>query len=245
MTEPTPSTDNNVDNANETYDPDAIIQIANAEKLNPFRLIEELKQNPELRELFEADAGVEEGFSIEQHTATVLNQYEKYFAESQRASGTMPRYMRLLLAMHDIGKPLGGYDKNKQHSETDRIASKHLARIGFTPEQIKALCGLIKGDPIGAYLRGRTKVGQAASEIIKMAQEAGLSPIMFFDFLKIYFSCDCSSYRSELGGSGAVDYLFDPDQSELKFVPEIAQKFDDLRAEIFKIQIKANEKSSR
>lgn len=86
----------------------------------PREVVEAAKGVPGFRKLFEGSTGVREGFTLEQHTETVLNVFEDNFADRLPAK-TLP-LMRMALLVHDIGKPVavedGAKDQQKVYNLT-------------------------------------------------------------------------------------------------------------------------------
>ena len=83
--------------------------------IKPQEIISLAKETPGYKEIFEADAGNWEGFTLEQHTETVLRLFEKNYADMLPAS-LLP-IMRLALLVHDIGKPKAVENHDKEHQK--------------------------------------------------------------------------------------------------------------------------------
>jgi len=65
---------------------------------------------PDLKTLFQADAGIEEGYTIQQHTRIVYDLYEshkKTFLPSIKVPKDvdLDKLLPAIIALHDIGKP--------------------------------------------------------------------------------------------------------------------------------------------
>ena len=71
-------------------------------KASPSEMMLFLCQNDELKTLYNLPSGVWEGWSIGQHTESVLTMFDKYF-DSDLPKELLP-FMKLLLAAHDVGK---------------------------------------------------------------------------------------------------------------------------------------------
>jgi hypothetical protein len=168
------------------------IELALGENYSPELLITILKQNPKLKYLYEADSGVLENYTIQEHTLFVLHQFEKYFSNSPHC-GISPSTLRLTLALHDIGKTLA--DKNgNQRDKTLEVLDTLRSELPLSERDWKLCRTLIEHDLIGrlifsslsrsASIAERTKIhefGNAAvynsSVLYDFAELAQVRPI--------------------------------------------------------------------
>lgn len=112
--------------------------------IKPEEIIKLAKKDPLYKKIFESDAGNWEGFTLEEHTETVLRLFDDNFADFLPAS-TLP-IMRMALLVHDIGKPLAvmNNDKKNQKQYNLHLAEKFLAENDVdepTAKLIKAMIG--------------------------------------------------------------------------------------------------------
>ena len=202
-------------------------------------LVNELTKIPTLGGQYRQDALVWEGYSIEQHTVMVLGQFDEYFVTEDLPGGINPDLFRLLLALHDIGKFLGGSNKEEQHKKTQEIITGVIGDL--LPEasllgQFNALRAIISGDPLGEFFKGMKSLEDTADLIEYMAnQPGGLSLANFFNLLTIYYQIDAGSYTEDAGGKPSLEYLFAyigkkkaKEGHRLKFGPGYEEKFKNL-----------------
>jgi hypothetical protein len=163
--------------------------------------------------------GVHEGYTLEQHTTMVLNQFEKYFRDRNLPGGMKTESFKTLLALHDIGKPaaIEAGDKTRQHEFTLPLLEKSLKALKgsgwgsidrISEKDANAAVALINADVIGEYLQGKISPEETAEIIKKNAKAAGMNPEDFLDLELILFKVDAGSYTEDAGGIRSLDYLF-------------------------------------
>lgn len=158
---------------------------------------------------FSSDVGVFEKYTLEKHSMMVLNQFDKYFSEKNLPGNFSPELFRVLLVLHDIGKPqaVKDGDKHLQHEYTVKMVREILARLDFSSEEINTCIALVDGNPVGRFII-RGDIDSAKEKILEMARRTNLSLKDFFDLLLIYYMCDASSYTEDAGGEKSLDELF-------------------------------------
>lgn len=206
----------------------------------PGKLVEYFKRD--LGKQFTASAGVWQGHTVEQHTVMVLTQFEKYFSLTMLPSNFDKNTFRVILALHDIGVADAIEDGTRrgmnlreakkwgQHRYTRQLMEPALRRLEFSKKEIEVALALISGDPIGQYLKDGG--GQKTCEIIKrMADEAGMKVLDFFELLLVFYMVDAGSYTQDAGGPKALDRLFkfDHKNKRMSFARETADKIKQLR----------------
>lgn len=110
----------------------AIILAALEDPFNPDLVISRLSEDQVLARLFAADAGVWEGYTIREHTLMVLGIFERF--QLSQVSKSEKLFFRLLLALHDIGKPLAieqTGEKKRQAEFTGLILQAVLEYCGL------------------------------------------------------------------------------------------------------------------
>ncbi len=200
-----------------TFDAAAVYAEIEKDEVIPKTLIQLLSTDTELASLYAADAGVSEGYSVEQHTEMVLTQFERYF--SHRMEKENRAFMRVVLALHDIGKPVslretGGV--KKQHAYTLPVLSRVLAQMSYPPEAISFAQAVVNQDYIGELLKGNLLLSdpdfkKTRAEIQARARENSITPEEYLKFIRIFYLADASSYTAdtaELGGTESLDFLF-------------------------------------
>lgn len=215
------------------FDSNAIEKLLSKENFNPKDLINSLRGV--FDEEYKHDAGVGEGYSIEEHTLMVAFQYEKYFTDKVMPAGINKKFMRFLIALHDIGKSqaidLG--DKDLQHIYTSPIIKNTFEKIGFSTQDALLAKYLISEDPIGRYLKGGPLI-ESKNYIIEKSQELNMLPLELLDLFSIIYRCDAGSYTKDAGGKASLDHLFkfNKEDKTLNFSDEIQARFDRLRESI-------------
>lgn len=213
-------------------DLDRILEVRN---YTPLKLVELLEKD--FKEEYSGDLGLTEKYSLKAHTLMVLGQFEKYFSQKDLPPSINIDFFRLILAMHDIGKPLavrmGVPHQSRQF--TVRMVTTVLTELGYSAQDIEIASALVFGDPIGQYLKVKdvniADVKRSAEMIWFMAKQTNMQIGDFFNLLLIYYMSDASSYTLDAGGKKSLDYLFifNPGRRKLEFAPYIARKIEDLR----------------
>lgn len=170
-----------------------------AEHYTPESLIEFFKNGVSLvideqtMRIFECQATSD--LTLSEHSLRVLRRFEQYFANKPLPYGVDTGFFRLILALHDIGKPVGG--SRGQHRYTRPLVRAFLQHFCYSDENINLALALLSKDPIGSHLRGDSSHKNSdtvVAEIKEMAQESGLPLQDFFELLMIYYLVDASSY---------------------------------------------------
>ncbi len=161
-----------------------------------------------------------EGYSLERHIEMVIGQFEKYFYGDNiealfKDAGIDRSFFRLVLALHDIGKPQG----EDGHETTKAIVVSYLTKLGIDGRRIRLALSLIDGDPIGPYLAGKGEGFDGTARFIETAarDRARLPIKLFFKLLTIYYQSDAGSYTSDAGGLNALDDRFSYDRVNSRF----------------------------
>ncbi|MBX9188589.1 hypothetical protein HCG69_10970 [Bacteroides sp. K03] len=200
--------------------------ILNKPSFDPKELVSFLKENMSLQKEYEFRV---RHYTLEQHTLLVMNEFEKYFAKIELPIDI--GLFRLLLCLHDIGKPKAFRegDKNKQYQNNKEIIYSLKDSLPFNDKEI-TLCMLIVGsDILGLYFQNQISLKIAKKMLLDLSSEIEL-PI--FDLLKLmttYYQCDIGSYTKDAGGLSYLEHLFeyqdglklfDSDKERLKFSPK-------------------------
>lgn len=121
----------------------------------PHKLIEAAKQVDGYKNIFDADAGNWEGFTLAEHTETVLRNFDENFADKIPVQLVAP--MRLALIAHDVGKPTASLkgEKHRQKEYNVAYANDFLNKLKID-ERTKALILGVIGD--GAKLASQIYV---------------------------------------------------------------------------------------
>ena len=110
---------------------------------SPQDIIESAKKTPDYKRLFEAQSGVWEGFTIQQHTETALQFFDDNYAD-KLPSGVLP-LLRLAIITHDIGKGVAASrgDKANQKAYNVAYADDFLKKNGIDEDMRKLIVSMI------------------------------------------------------------------------------------------------------
>ncbi|MFA5764300.1 MAG: hypothetical protein WC915_05835 [archaeon] len=190
----------------------------------------------EFKDIFSADAGVQEGYTILDHTKMVLRQFDRYFSYKEFPDGITHDFFRILFVIHDLGKPLAVKRGNSklQHEETVKLIDPIFKKLGLSNFERNLAKIIIGSDPIGPYLR-YDKINESLNNIKKMIKESGLSSTNFFSVLLIYYMSDAGAYTVDAGGKSALDYVFsfDHENRKMDFQTDSKAKMSELMELIF------------
>ncbi|MFA5993456.1 MAG: hypothetical protein WC823_00690 [Parcubacteria group bacterium] len=210
------------------------LQVVFEKDFSPEKLLQFLVAD--FGEIYVADAGVWEGYTIGQHTLMVLRQFERYFGAQPLPGNFDIGMFRLILALHDTGKQeaIARGDKNQQHRYTVQIIEAFFDTLDFPEASKKLAVALIEEDAIGKYIRGKNDVFRTAGLIEQAAAKGGMFVQDFLELLIIFYRVDAGSYTEDAGGFKSLDHLFafDHKKPALAFAPEIAIKMEILQKHI-------------
>lgn len=146
-------------------------------------------------------------YTIETHTFLVLSEFEKYFSSFHLPIST--NLFRMILALHDIGKPLAHNNtKLNQYVATIEIISNHKEYL-FECEADFSICkALLSSDVLGEYMQKKIDATNTKQKIITLAKDSNLSLVSFWKLLLIYYQCDIASYTADAGGYTYLEHLF-------------------------------------
>jgi hypothetical protein len=211
-----------------------IFTLLDSKTCTPKDVVDVLSEEPFLKRQFERDSGVWEGYTLGEHTRLVLTQFETYFAPRSLPQGVTPRFFRVFLALHDIGKPISLIlgDKKKQHAVSLKIIPLVLEALGFSEPDKKLALGLVDGDHIGAVLRHRLTPAEGARILRENAKSAQRDVQEFFEILSTYYLCDAGSYTEDAGGKKSLDHIFTFDRAKPEL--KLAAEFQPLHADLAK-----------
>jgi len=174
----------------------------------PDKLVEAAKSVEGYSEVFDADTGVWEGFTLGEHTETVLRNFEENYADRLPVELLTP--MRLAIIAHDLGKPTavlqGDMRKQKEYNVTQ--AGDFLTKLGVD-DRLKNLLVAMIGD--GEELAFRIDVRKAGEPAMKSMIELSVRTLKdfygtedvtdeqinsFIEMCKILQICDGGAYTS-------------------------------------------------
>lgn len=127
--------------------PSEIMDLLNGDMYaKPHDVVEVAKRTPGYRGVFEASAGVWEGFTVQQHTETALQVFEDNYADKLPAK--MLPMMRLALLTHDIGKGVAvAREGNKRNQKAYNTAyARDFLEKNHVDESMRDLIVSMIGD---------------------------------------------------------------------------------------------------
>lgn len=113
--------------------------------VKPQKLVQAARQVDGYNDIFDADAGNWEGYTLAEHTETVLRNFDENFAD--KIPVELLPVMRLAIITHDLGKPESVASRSKylEKEYNARQASDFLNKIGLD-EAVKILILAMIGD---------------------------------------------------------------------------------------------------
>jgi hypothetical protein len=200
-------------------------------------IFESLEKHPQLGKLYSQNVSDDDFFSLKSHTSTVISQYMNYFYKRDIPKVIPKSVFFLMLALHDIGKPIAIEKGNRelQHYFTSKIINQIKDHL---PCEVKDILALIDGDPLGKYFTG-TSIEAVNLEIIQMSERSSFSFEDFFHLLVIYYQVDAGSYFVSSKQNGAISSIFRSDLSfnerkkRLWFSAKHEKKFNLLETSLF------------
>lgn len=183
---------------------------------SPESLIEALCTHPRLHKLFSAPNGrLKE--SLSEHSVRVLGIYEKYFASSPLPAFFSANAMRLFLAMHDIGKPLGAKNGPEQHSFHVEVFDSIAKELPLSSQESMLIREMLADDLIGGYVQGYYSLAQATQKLDALSAQLNVSSADLLQIYTAYYHCDAGAYTTMSGGIDRLNFLFE-ESSNQQFV---------------------------
>lgn len=175
----------------------------------PEKLVEAAKQIEGYKEIFESDAGNHEGFTLEEHTETVLRNFDENYADSLPVELLAP--LRLALLAHDLGKPaaVANREKRKQMQYNQRQASEFFGALGVSQKTASFLLSIIGKGAELAHKIEISGVGEIAEKELAALAKNSLRAFVdddeaitqkhiegYINICKILLTCDGGAYTS-------------------------------------------------
>jgi hypothetical protein len=186
--------------------------------------------------LSSTNLGISENYTLRRHTGMVLEQFEKYFQNFSTSLFGKDQF-RLILALHDIGKPAAMmFENNKvlQHKYTSEMMDSILNQLGFKRKEINLAVAVMGQDIIGKYFNNSISLEQAAKQAIEIAENEDVSALDLFEVMRIYNQVDGGSYTVDAGGTPNFDssFVFSPEEGAMDYSEEKRRKIEQLKKEI-------------
>ena len=161
---------------------------------------------PSLEELYNSRV---RHYTIKAHTLNVINQFEKYFSNAFVEINI--NLFRLILLLHDIGKPIAHKNGNrkKQYQDTLNVITNYRQDLNISNDDFLLFNSILKGDSLGLYMQGEISLDEAYDNIIELSKHSQFDTTLFFYLLSVYYQCDVASYTTDAGGLKFLEYLFE------------------------------------
>lgn len=192
----------------ETFEQNALLKLLLDPHAKPQKLIDAAKQIDGYEEIFDADTGTWEHFTLAEHTETVLRNFDENYADDLPVEMLAP--MRLAIIAHDLGKPAatstGQRHKEKEHNQVQ--ANDFLTKL-VIDQGLKDLLLAVIGD--GADLAHQIQIRGAGPSAEKRMRTLAVNTITkvngpegvneeqingFVEMCKILQLCDGGAYTS-------------------------------------------------
>ena len=182
------------------------------------RVISVLKEIDEYKAAYASLNSKKISYSLEEHTIMVCELFENYIAESYDDKVYSMEAFRLLLCLHDIGKPISLLNSDKEHQwkYTVEMIEKNREKLPFSIQEFKCGVALISDDPLGLYIRNKITKDEAETRIRVMVNNSDTEIEGFLKLLCLYYQVDAGAYTSE-GYIGAKEEFFEKPKLEAVF----------------------------
>ena len=172
--------------------------IIEAKEYSYLEALNYLKGIDEYKIAYESRNSKKRAYSLEDHTKMVCNMFEKWFAHLYTYTSFEISSFRLMLCVHDIGKPssLINNDKYNQYLYTIRLIDMHRNIYPLPDGEYKTLISIISDDPIGLYIRDKIDISTAVKKISKMLTISSSNFQEFWHLLIMYYQVDAGAYTS-------------------------------------------------
>lgn len=171
-----------------------------------------LKQIPEFCHAYSLLNSKKRSYTLEEHTIMVCRMFETLFLPDYAISEFELSSFRLLLCLHDIGKPFSILDNNKakQSEYTIRLIEKKRDFLPFSEKDYAIATALISDDPLGFYIRGKIELIETVSRIQAMVKKSELRIDTLFCLLTIYYQVDSGAYTRQFYIGPLEDFIEKP-----------------------------------
>lgn len=180
--------------------------------------IEVLKNVPEFCHAYSLLNSKKRSYNLEEHTIMVCQMFENFFSQNYCYKEFSIAAFRLLLCLHDIGKPYSLLDnqKEKQWEYTVKMIEKYNQLLPFSDYEYKIAIALISDDPLGLFIRGKIELNEAICRIQVMFTDTEVNIATFMMLLIIYYQVDSGAYTRQ-GYIGPAEGFFEKPKLEAVF----------------------------
>lgn len=160
--------------------------------------------------VYQSGTWVWENYNLKKHTLMVLKQFERYFGNKDIWWYIDKNIFRLILWLHDIGKPLAisHWNKKLQHKYNPIMISKIFEYLQIDENHRKIAIVLSKNDTYGKYIKKQLSLEKAKLEFTNNINESWLNKKDYFSIQLIYYMVDAWSYTLDAWGKYSLDRLF-------------------------------------
>lgn len=177
------------------------------------------KSDPEYGKYYAFDSGVWQKYTLAEHTSMMMRQFDRYFSSDFDSPLLTRGQFRVMLALHDIGKPVAVAElqnkklgRENQHEYTARIIPEMIEDLGFDDKSKAIITAIPTTDIIGSLLKKHVDpVGQAKAieegkvitpeeavrRVREIAEGLQVDPGELFNLMFMYFLSDASSYTHD------------------------------------------------
>ena len=171
------------------------------------------------------------------HTLIVCQQFEKY-AFKFNTDALSIDLMRVILAVHDIGKAV---DRDTQHEQTISLVREFWENTPFSEYELNLTESLLKDNHIGYYFQQKYELEPLVDEILADAKELNIAPEILLQYKMILYQCDVASYTKDAGGLKYLEHLFvyengekvfDEEEGLISMSPDFKERYITLKSSI-------------
>jgi len=152
-------------------------------------------------------------YVVKKHTILVCEQFEKYAFNFDNKCMNID-LMRLVLAVHDIGKAI---DRSTQHEHTISLVRELWENTPFNEHELNLVEVLLKDDHLGSYFQDKYDLSILKEEITADATELNIPPDILLQYKMILYQCDIASYTKDAGGLKYMEHMFVYDDGNKTF----------------------------
>jgi|GEM_PF-529361 len=186
----------------------ALLRVLDDAHAKPDKIVDAAKTVDGYEDIFNADAGNWEGFTLAEHTETVLRNFDETYADELPVALLAP--MRLAILVHDIGKPTAAAEglKHRQKEYNAIQAEDFMDKIGVEDRLSKLVTTIIgEGAELAFEIEVRGAGKDAIQQMATLAQDAmqeyfGVDEITgdqvegFIEMCNMLQVCDGGAYTS-------------------------------------------------
>lgn len=152
-----------------------------------------------MKNCYSKSLGGQDNLSLLEHTQNVIQSFERYY-ESKVALLLPNFYFKILLALHDLGKPQAIRENapEKQHMYTLKLIEIINKEFQISEDSLTRICIIINGDPIGRYLNSKHEytISESLGVLHDMASALSVPILKLWRTILVYHQCDAAGYPS-------------------------------------------------